>query len=150
MSRVEVDLQNACDSESVPDDDDLRQWAEAGWQGQGETEITLRVVDEAESADLNSRYRGRDYATNVLSFPFEVPDGVALDHLLGDLVICADVVQREAREQGKSLQAHWAQMVIHGMLHLQGYDHQNDQEAEIMEGLEVRLLGELGFPDPYQ
>lgn len=149
MSRVEVDLQNACDSESVPDDDDLRQWAEAGWQGQGETEITLRVVDEAESADLNSRYRGRDYATNVLSFPFEVPDGVALD-LLGDLVICADVVQREAREQGKSLQAHWAQMVIHGMLHLQGYDHQNDQEAEIMEGLEVRLLGELGFSDPYQ
>lgn len=149
MSGVDVDLQNACDSDSVPADADLRQWAGAGWQGQGDTEITLRVVDETESAELNSRYRGRDYPTNVLSFPFEVPEGVELD-LLGDLVICAEVVRREAEEQRKTLQAHWAQMVIHGMLHLQGYDHQNDQEAEIMEGLEVRLLGELGFPDPYQ
>lgn len=149
MGRVAVDIQNACDSPSVPNAADLRRWADAGWQGDGETEITLRVVDEAESADLNSRYRGRNYPTNVLSFPFEVPDGVTLD-LLGDLVVCADVIEREAREQGKTLQAHWAQMVIHGMLHLQGYDHQNDQEAEIMEGLEVRLLGELGFPDPYQ
>lgn len=149
MSRVEVDLQKACGSDSVPTDADLRQWADAGWQGQGETEITLRVVDETESADLNSRYRGKDSPTNVLSFPFDVPAGVEID-LLGDLVICAEVVRREAEEQGKTLRAHWAQMVIHGMLHLQGYDHQNDQEAEIMESLEVRLLGELGFPDPYQ
>jgi len=107
----------------------------------------LRVVDETESAELNSGYRGKDYPTNVLSFPFEVPEGMELD-LLGDLVICADVVKREAEEQGKTLQAHWAQMVIHGMLHLQGYDHQNDQEAEIMESLEVRLLGELGLSGP--
>ena len=149
MNRVEVDLQNACDSDSVPAEADLRQWAETGWLREGETEVTLRVVDKSESAGLNNRYRGRNYPTNVLSFPFEVPDGVELD-LLGDLVICADVVGREAEEQDKTLQAHWAQMVIHGMLHLQGYDHQNDQEAETMESLEVRLLGELGFPDPYQ
>ena len=149
MSSIEVDLQNACDSDAVPAETELRQWAGAAWLGNGETEITLRVVDETESAGLNNRYRGKDYPTNVLSFPFEVPDGLELD-LLGDLVICADVVKREAEEQGKTLQAHWAQMVIHGMLHLQGYDHQNDQEAEIMESLEVRLLGELGFPDPYQ
>lgn len=149
MNTVTVDLQNACNNAPVPAEQELRQWAEAAWLGEGETEITLRVVDEAESADLNSRYRGKDAPTNVLSFPFEVPDGVAVD-LLGDLVVCAGVVQREAQEQGKTLQAHWAQMVIHGMLHLQGYDHQNDQEAEIMEGLEVRLLGGLGFPDPYQ
>jgi probable rRNA maturation factor len=149
MSSVEVDLQNACDSDLVPAEAELAQWARTGWLGEGETEITLRVVDETESAELNSGYRGKDYPTNVLSFPFEVPEGMELD-LLGDLVICADVVKREAEEQGKTLQAHWAQMVIHGMLHLQGYDHQNDQEAEIMESLEVRLLGELGFPDPYQ
>jgi len=149
MSSVEVDLQNACDSDLVPAEAELAQWARTGWLGEGETEITLRVVDETESAELNSGYRGKDYPTNVLSFPFEVPEGMELD-LLGDLVICADVVKREAEEQGKTLQAHWAQMVIHGMLHLQGYDHQNDQEAEIMESLEVRLLGELGFLDPYQ
>ena len=149
MSSITVDFQNACESTSVPGWTELQQWAESGWLGEGETEITLRVVDETESAGLNNRYRGKDYPTNVLSFPFEVPDGLELD-LLGDLVICADVVKREAEEQGKTLQAHWAQMVIHGMLHLQGYDHQNDQEAEIMESLEVRLLGELGFPDPYQ
>lgn len=149
MSSVEVDLQNACDSDLVPAEAELAQWARTGWLGEGETEITLRVVDETESAELNSGYRGKDYPTNVLSFPFEMPEGMELD-LLGDLVICADVVKREAEEQGKTLQAHWAQMVIHGMLHLQGYDHQNDQEAEIMESLEVRLLGELGFPDPYQ
>ncbi|TDT43268.1 putative rRNA maturation factor [Halospina denitrificans] len=149
MSRIVVDFQNACESRSVPDEAELQQWAEAGWQGAVETEITLRVVDETESAELNSRYRGKNSPTNVLSFPFDVPEGVELD-LLGDLVICADVVKHEAEEQGKTLQAHWAQMVIHGMLHLQGYDHQNDQEAEIMESLEVRLLGELGFPDPYQ
>lgn len=149
MRRITVDLQNASLSTSVPDEQELQWWAEAGWLGEGETEITLRVVDETESAELNTQYRGREYPTNVLSFPFEVPDGVDLD-LLGDLVICDGVVRREAQEQGKTLQAHWAQMVIHGMLHLQGYDHQNDQEAEIMESLEVRLLGELGFPDPYQ
>lgn len=149
MNRVTIDLQNACESGLVPAETDLQQWADAGWQGEGDTEITLRVVDETESAELNSRYRGKDSPTNVLSFPFDVPEGVELE-LLGDLVICADVVKREAEEQGKTLQAHWAQMVIHGMLHLQGYDHQNDQEAEIMESLEIRLLGELGFPDPYQ
>lgn len=149
MRRITVDLQNASLSTSVPDEQELQRWAEAGWLGEGETEITLRVVDETESAELNTQYRGREYPTNVLSFPFEVPDGVDLD-LLGDLVICDGVVRREAQEQGKTLQAHWAQMVIHGMLHLQGYDHQNDQEAEIMESLEVRLLGGLGFPDPYQ
>ena len=149
MSQVVVDLQHACDSESTPAETELCQWAEAGWLGDGDTEITLRVVDEIESAELNSRYRHRESPTNVLSFPFEAPDGVELA-LLGDLVICSGVVQREAQEQGKTLPAHWAQMVIHGMLHLQGYDHQNECQASIMESLEARILNRLGFSDPYQ
>ncbi len=106
-------------------------------------------MDESEGRELNQQYRGKDYATNVLSFPFEAPPGVDLG-LLGDLVICAGVVEREAREQNKSREAHWAHLVIHGMLHLQGYDHQEPDEAETMENLEVHLLAELGFPDPYR
>ena len=149
MSRVKVDLQNVCAGKPIPSQAELQQWASAAWLGTGNPEITLRVVDATESTELNSQYRDGDYPTNVLSFPCELPEGIDLD-LLGDLVICASVVSREAHEQGKTLQAHWAQMVIHGMLHLQGYDHQNEQQASIMEGLEVRILNGLGFPDPYQ
>ena len=144
-----LDLQIATDEARVPDSGSLRQWAESAWLGDSDTEITLRVVDDAESAELNATWRGKDYPTNVLSFPFEAPPGVPIE-LLGDLVICAGVVEKEAREQGKSLRAHWAHMVIHGMLHLQGHDHQDDSEAEAMEALETRLMQTLGFPAPYQ
>ena len=113
-----------------------------------EYELTIRVVDEEESQSLNSQYRGKDNPTNVLSFPFEAPAEIELD-LLGDLVICAPVVGKEATEQSKEEIAHWAHMVIHGTLHLQGYDHIEDEEAEAMEALEVKILSALGFPDPY-
>ena len=108
----------------------------------------VRAVDEAEGRRLNHEFRGRDRATNVLSFPFEPPPGVALDHL-GDLVICAPVVAREASAQGKPAAAHWAHMVVHGMLHLQGYDHETDEQAADMEGRETRILTALGFAAPY-
>jgi probable rRNA maturation factor len=113
----------------------------------------VRVVDERESAELNSRYRGKKGATNVLSFPAESPappKATAVDLLpFGDVVICAAVVEREARAQGKLLAAHWAHMIVHGALHLQGYDHEKPRDAAAMEARERTLLAKLGFPDPY-
>nr|WP_264673117.1 rRNA maturation RNase YbeY [Marinobacter nanhaiticus] len=141
-------MQQASDAEELPDDENLVRWAQAGWLGDYRSEVTLRIVNEDESASLNGQYRQKDYPTNVLSFPFEQPEGIEVP-LAGDLVICAGVVAREAQEQHKTLDAHWAHMVIHGMLHLQGYDHIDDREAEEMEALEVRLLAELGFSNPY-
>lgn len=148
MSELLVDIQRIAENPQMPADDALAGWARAGFQGDGDAEVTLRLVDEEESAELNSRYRGKDRPTNVLSFPFEPPPGIPVN-LLGDLVICSAVVAAEAREQQKSLSAHWAHMVIHGMLHLQGYDHAELAEAVIMEDLETRLLAALGFPAPY-
>lgn len=127
----------------------MRVWAQAAWQGEADSEVTVRVVDAAESQALNQQYRGKDAPTNVLSFPFEAPPGIPVA-LAGDLVICAPVVEREAREQNKPLKAHWAHMVIHGILHLQGFDHITDEEASVMEELEIRLLAQLGFSNPYE
>jgi probable rRNA maturation factor len=112
-------------------------------------EISIRIVDHAESQTLNRDYRQKDKPTNVLSFPADLPDFVETP-LLGDLVICAPIVSTEATEQGKTLNAHWAHMVTHGTLHLMGYDHVDDSEAEEMEALEVQLLNSLGFPSPYE
>ncbi|WP_426152475.1 rRNA maturation RNase YbeY [Pseudomonas sp. DC3000-4b1] len=146
---VELDLQQAS-SQPTPSEARFRQWCELALrQRSGDSELTIRIVDEAEGQDLNRTYRQRDYPTNVLSFPADVPDDMLDIPLLGDLVICAAVVEREAQEQGKTAEAHWAHMVIHGCLHLLGYDHLEDEEAEEMEGLERELLAELGFPDPY-
>ncbi len=147
--RLTLDLQLATRAEEFPGEHQLQAWAQTAWLGEGETEVTLRVVDEEESRQLNREYRGRDKPTNVLSFPFEAPAGIPVS-LLGDLVICANVLTREANEQHKDPLAHWAHMVIHGMLHLQGYDHQTAGEAQAMESLEVQLLSRLGFPDPYE
>lgn len=113
-----------------------------------EPELTIRITDEAESQELNREYRGKDYPTNVLSFPFEAPPEIPIP-LLGDLVICAPVVFREAEEQAKTAESHWAHMVIHGCLHLLGYDHINDDEAEEMEGIERQIMASLGYKDPY-
>ena len=115
-------------------------------------DITLRIVAEDEIRTLNRDYRDKDAPTNVLSFPFEMPEGLpedAVEPLVGDIVICDAVVHREADEQHKPLDAHWAHMVTHGVLHLLGYDHIDDDDALVMETLEIRALGELGFPDPY-
>ncbi|ROR05592.1 rRNA maturation RNase YbeY [Erwinia sp. JUb26] len=150
MSTVILDLQLACESEQgLPPEADFRRWLEAVLpQFQPESEVTIRVVDEAESHELNHTYRGKDKPTNVLSFPFEAPPGIELP-LLGDLIICRQVVEQEAQEQEKALEAHWAHMVIHGSLHLLGYDHIEDDEAEEMESLETEIMLALGYPDPY-
>lgn len=150
MSQVILDLQIACeDATGLPDEAQFQGWLDAVIpQFQEESEVTIRLVDEAESHDLNLTYRGKDKSTNVLSFPFEAPPGIELP-LLGDLIICRQVVEREAAEQEKPLGAHWAHMVIHGSLHLLGYDHIDDDEAEEMEGLETEIMLALGFSDPY-
>ncbi|MGP6488199.1 MULTISPECIES: rRNA maturation RNase YbeY [Duffyella] len=150
MSEVILDLQQACESDvGLPPESDFQRWLEAVLpQFQEESEVTIRLVDEAESQQLNHTYRGKEKPTNVLSFPFEAPPGIELP-LLGDLIICRQVVEREAVEQEKSLEAHWAHMVIHGSLHLLGYDHIEDDEAEEMEGIETEIMLALGYPDPY-
>lgn len=150
MGKMIIDLQIACEQETgLPTAEEIEQWATAAVQPQSdEVEMTVRIVDEAESHALNLNYRGKDRPTNVLSFPFECPDEVELP-LLGDLVICRQVVEREAQEQDKPVMAHWAHMVVHGSLHLLGYDHIEDDEAEEMESLETQIMTGLGFADPY-
>ena len=150
MGSVLVDLQIATENiEGLPTEEQIVQWATGAVQpGGNEVEMTVRIVDEAESHEVNLTYRGKDRPTNVLSFPFECPDEVELP-LLGDLVICRQVVEREASEQEKPLMAHWAHMVVHGSLHLLGYDHIEDDEAEEMESLETQIMQGLGFDDPY-
>ena len=146
---LEVEIQYATDCRGLPTEADFVSWVRAALpQKQAQVELVIRLVDEAESRQLNLTYRGKDGPTNVLSFPFEAPPEVPTG-LLGDLVICAPVVVQEARAQGKTELAHWAHMVVHGVLHLQGYDHQSDADAVRMEGLERSILGRLHFPDPY-
>ena len=150
MGKMIIDLQMACEQETgLPTAEQIEQWATAAVKPQSdEVEMTVRIVDEAESHALNLNYRGKDRPTNVLSFPFECPDEVELP-LLGDLVICRQVVEREAQEQDKPVIAHWAHMVVHGSLHLLGYDHIEDDEAEEMESLETQIMTGMGFADPY-
>ncbi|QIM63011.1 rRNA maturation RNase YbeY [Pasteurellaceae bacterium Orientalotternb1] len=150
-----IDLQLASENQNgSPSEQQFHTWInqalalEAKTTDYPETEITVRIVDEAESHDLNLTYRGKDKPTNVLSFPFEVPEGIEMP-LLGDLVICRQVVEKEAEEQQKPLVAHWAHLAIHGTLHLLGYDHLTDEEAEEMENLETEIMQSLGFDDPY-
>ena len=127
----------------------FRRWAAAAAQGRiKRADLAIRLVDAKEGRALNRHYRGKDYATNVLSFPVELPPGVTLP-LLGDLVICAPVVAKEALEQGKPLAAHYAHLTVHGVLHLLGLDHDDEREAEAMELLEREILAGLGIPDPY-
>ena len=127
----------------------FRRWAAAAAQGRiKRADLAIRLVDAKEGRALNRHYRGKDYATNVLSFPVELPEGVSLP-LLGDLVICAPVVAKEALEQGKPLNAHYAHLTIHGVLHLLGLDHEDEREAEAMEQIEREVLAGLGLPDPY-
>ena len=146
--RAEIEIQRASTTTDLPGDSDFQRWASAALLDIEKTSVVIRLVDPDESRQLNNDYRGVDKPTNVLSFPFEAPAEIA-DEFLGDMIICAPVVEQEARQQNKPLQAHWAHMVTHGLLHLQGYDHQNDQQAEEMERLEVEILATLGFPDPY-
>lgn len=146
---IELDLQLAGDWDSVPSAEDFEVWAEAALASVEEAELTVRVVGRGESRELNRRYRGKDSDTNVLSFPAELPEGLDLP-LLGDIVICAPRVTEEAAAQGKPEKHHWAHLTIHGVLHLLGHDHQEDDEADAMEALETGLLAGLGIPDPYR
>lgn len=150
---LQLDMQLAVEIENnLPTEDELAQWATAALLKRTqyeEPELTIRIVDEAESQELNSEYRGKDKPTNVLSFPFEAPAHVPIP-LLGDLIVCKQVVEREAIEQDKTLTAHWAHMIVHGCLHLLGYDHIEDEEAEEMEGIEKVVMKDLGFEDPYK
>lgn len=149
--KVNLYFENACTAGgSVPTATEVQRWAEAALQciDQDSASLSVRVVDEQEITDLNQRYRAKSGPTNVLSFPFEDPPGVDSDEL-GDIVVCAPVVDREAQEQGKSAEEHWAHMVVHGVLHLCGYDHVENSDAEKMESEETQILTGLGFPAPY-
>lgn len=145
-----IDIQNACDPQELPSAELFQQWVDAVLTTVTEQqfELTIRLVNIAESQQLNKQYRDKDKPTNVLSFPFEVPEGIELN-LLGDLVICTQVVEQEAKAQNKALFDHWAHMVIHGCLHLVGYDHINDTDANEMEAIEVKVLAKLAISNPY-
>ena len=147
---IELDLQLAVENEGgLPSQEDFQMWLDKTIPlFQPQAEVTIRIVDIEESQQLNHEYRGKDKPTNVLSFPFEVPPGIEMD-LLGDLIICRQVVELEAKEQDKNATAHWAHMVVHGCLHLLGYDHIEDQEAEEMESLETEIMKSMGYSDPY-
>ena len=150
MAMITLDLQNACQAANLPEQADFQQWVESALAKYNKPfELTVRLVDIEESQNLNYQYRQKDKPTNVLSFPFEVPEGINLD-LLGDLVVCAEVVEQEAKEQNKPLKAHWAHMIIHGCLHLLGYDHIREDEAQEMEAIEIKILAQLGFNNPYE
>ncbi len=150
---ITVDLQSAVEKTvKIPTRERIERWVRATLEGAGfagqEVELTVRIVEPEESAHLNQTYRHKTGPTNVLSFPFENPPGVTLP-LLGDLVICASVVEQQAVQQHKAVTAHWAHMIVHGVLHLLGYDHIEPQQRQEMEMLEISILAGLGYKDPY-
>ena len=165
-TQVGSDTSSSIDDD-VPDPGVLQRWAEAAYLGDVPAVVSMLITTSEEIQQLNKQYRDKDKPTNVLSFPMELPEGVPEElpeelaqelgeeivqdaALLGDIALCAPVIRQEAAQQSKTQQEHWAHMVVHGMLHLQGYDHFEDAEAEVMEGLEVKILDRLGFSDPYQ
>lgn len=144
--KLALAVQYAVAAEGVPTRPQFRRWVTAALER--EAEISLRLVDAEEGQMLNRDYRGKDYATNVLTFVFDEMPDVDLP-LMGDIVLCAPVVEREAAEQGKALAAHYCHLTVHGVLHLQGYDHETDADAEVMEAREREIVMKLGYPDPY-
>lgn len=152
MPKMRLDLQLATSAPDIPAKTLLRSWAAAALSGRRTmASLVVRVVDADEIHELNRQFRGHDRPTNVLSFPFENPlPGLLPDaEHLGDILICASVVAEEAEAQGKTLEAHWAHLVVHGVLHLLGYDHEQEADAECMEQLERQIVLQLGFSDPY-
>jgi probable rRNA maturation factor len=146
---IEVDVQYATSSQHCPSQADIEQWITVSLNKLNQTgSVLVRIVDEPEITQLNHQYRKKNKATNILSFPSQLPPELR-DNMLGDMVICAPVLEKEAQEQQITLQAHWAHMVVHGTLHLLGHDHEEDTQAQQMESLEVAILSDLGIPDPY-
>ncbi len=145
---IQLDVQLATQDTNIPSDEDFQKWASEVKIEASQASVCLRIVDEPEAREINKRFRNIDKATNVLSFPAEIPPEHELS-LLGDIVICAPVVKYEAKQQEKHTSAHWAHLLIHGILHLQGYLHETDEQAKKMEALEVMTLKKLGFKNPY-
>lgn len=156
-----LDLQLACDNAGIPKVEDIQLWLDTLFLHQQITdmEMTIRIVDSEEIQQLNQQYRGKNKTTNVLSFPFEMPElslptnfdaDESLSNFLGDIVICAQVIDQESEQQNKILKHHWAHMIVHGSLHLLGYDHVEEQEAQEMESIEIAILQKLAIDDPYQ
>ncbi len=142
MPELNFSIQIASQLANIPARTLFRKWSKAALRV--DTEVTIRIVDAQEALELNSTYRGKDYATNVLTFPLtETP------HLMGDIIICAPVVEAEAKAQNKSLEAHFAHLTVHGILHLHGYDHETEAQAELMEAIEIQILAKLGYANPY-
>ncbi len=152
---IEISVQRVVDNQLIPTNAQFESWVSAALKKNNKnkiasTEVTIRIVDKNEMTELNSTYRHKNKPTNVLSFPFDMPEDCEDEFpILGDIVICADVIDEEAASQGKTVQAHWAHMVVHGTLHLLGYDHEKEDEAEIMEAEEIKILASLGFSNPY-
>jgi len=145
----QIEIQAVFESSGQPDPQQIQLWVDTALADYDQdTEIVVRIVGEQESAELNEQYRHKSGPTNILSFPVDLPEGIELD-LLGDLVICAPVVEKEALEQGKILEHHWAHIIVHGVLHLLGYDHIDDDEAELMENKEIAILNKLQINNPY-
>jgi len=152
--QIELEIQRATTAANIPDDEQFQRWAEAALAGNADQfSLAIRIVEDTEAQRFNRQYRGKDYASNVLSFPAELPEGLPAEvrqAQLGDLLICASVVSREALEQHRSEADHWAHLVVHGILHLLGHDHEQADEAVVMESLETEILAKLGVSDPYQ
>lgn len=145
---IELDLQIAVETDDLPSGQSFEKWVSAALDQRDDAELTIRIVEREESRMLNRTWRGKDSDTNVLSFPAELPEEIGIP-LLGDIVICAPRVVEEALAQDKDVQSHWAHLTVHGVLHLLGFDHQDEQEAREMEALETSILASMGFPDPY-
>ena len=145
-----LDIQIISQSKQLPDQEQFQYWVDAVLKDESQdAEVVIRIVDEAEMIQFNEQYRGKKGSTNILSFPFEAPEGVD-NYLLGDMLVCAPVVEKEAQQQNKELEHHWAHMIVHGVLHLLGYDHVDDQDAEEMEALEIKILKTINIKNPYE
>lgn len=150
MANRELDIQRIVDSADMPSDAELQQWIELALQDySADAEVVIRIVDSEEITQLNQQYRQKQGATNILSFPFDLPEGVEGIDLLGDLVVCASVLEEEAQQQNKKLKNHWAHIIIHGILHLLGYDHIEEMDANEMEAKEILMLQKLHINNPY-
>lgn len=146
---IELSISEGVNESALPSNEKFQDWAQASYLAKDEVIVSVQIVGSNEMQSLNKTYRGKDKPTNVLSFPMEMTEEVGIN-ILGDLALCDDVIESEAKQQGKSTEAHWAHMVVHGMLHLQGYDHIDDDEAEKMEAMEIEILNSFGFGNPYK